>query len=90
MSVLERLGVKRESFPTIRYEKTRDIGDAVAFLGFDGLMIPSARWSCLNIVVITDEVPPGLLSVVSEHGIIDLREWRDDKAKAVRIKREPN
>ena len=36
------------------YERTQEIGAAVAFLECDGLLSPSARWSCENLVLFMD------------------------------------
>lgn len=76
IEALERLEVKRDTYPSTSYGRTREIGDAVAFLGFDGLLVPNARWPCINLVVFTDDIPPDAVSIVAEKGIIDLQEWR--------------
>lgn len=36
------------------YDQTQRIGDAVAYLGCDGLLAPSARWPCENLILFTD------------------------------------
>jgi len=36
------------------YERTQEIGSAVSFLECDGLLVPSARWDCENLVIFTD------------------------------------
>ena len=33
------------------YAQTQNIGAAIAFLGLDGLITPSARWSCNNLMI---------------------------------------
>jgi hypothetical protein len=33
------------------YVHTQNIGAALAFLGLDGLIAPSARWSCENLMI---------------------------------------
>ncbi len=33
------------------YDLTQNIGAALAFLGLDGLIAPSARWSCDNLMI---------------------------------------
>jgi hypothetical protein len=33
------------------YELTQRIGAALAFLGLDGLIAPSARWQCDNLMI---------------------------------------
>ena len=48
---------------------------AAAFLGFDGMMVPSARWECLNLVLFTDRFSPEEMTV--EHNeVVDWSEWR--------------
>ncbi len=76
LELLEALGVSRGTYTSIAYGRTREIGDAAAFLGFDGLLVPNARWNCTNLVLIADEIPAGKIAVSDNHGVIDLREWR--------------
>lgn len=33
------------------YARTQNIGAALAFLGLDGLIAPSARWRCDNLMI---------------------------------------
>ena len=40
-----------ERYESVNYHRTQEIGAAVAFLGCDGLMVPSARWDCENLVL---------------------------------------
>ncbi len=71
----EGLGLAKNQFSELSYERTQAIGDAAAFLGFDGLMVPSARWECLNLVLFTDKFSPEDLTI--EHNeVVDWNEWR--------------
>lgn len=36
------------------YSRTQKIGAALAFLGFDGLIAPSARWACDNLTILIE------------------------------------
>lgn len=72
---LEPLGVEESQYSSILYERTRSIGDAAHFLGFDGIVAPSARWNGLNMVLFTDQVNPAVVEVV-ESSPIDWEEWR--------------
>jgi hypothetical protein len=54
---LAALGVEAERYESINYERTQELGVAVAFLGCDGLIAPNARWSCENLMIYTDNVP---------------------------------
>lgn len=51
---LKMLGVELDRFGDMDYKFTQQIGSAVAFLGNDGLIVPSARWECENLVLFDD------------------------------------
>lgn len=53
---LNELGIEEFSFEHAGYEKMQKVGAAVAFLEYDGLLIPSARWPCENLIVFTDNL----------------------------------
>lgn len=53
---LIQLGVDIDRFSEILYERTQAIGAAVAFLGHDGLIAPSARWQCDNLMLFGDNI----------------------------------
>jgi hypothetical protein len=38
------------------------------FLGFDGLIVPSARYRGLNVVPFGERIGPEALSVIRDHG----------------------
>jgi hypothetical protein len=48
---LERLGVVMARYGERDYARTQEIGAALAFLGLDGLIAPSARWGCDNLMI---------------------------------------
>jgi hypothetical protein len=48
---LERLGVDFRRYGDRDYALTQNIGAALAFLGLDGLIAPSARWPCDNLMI---------------------------------------
>jgi hypothetical protein len=50
---LERLGVDMGRYGDRDYGRTQNIGAALAFLGLDGLIAPSARWPCDNLMIFT-------------------------------------
>lgn len=76
LGAVERLGVSRETYAGLSYERTQEIGDAAAFLGFDGIIAPSARWPCQNLVLFTDRLKPHDLTV-RESEPVDWQAWRD-------------
>ena len=62
MSYLER---ERE------YPRTQEIAEACAFLGADGLLVPSAReTSSNNLIVFCEQEPPVDMEVVANHGYL--------------------
>ncbi len=58
LAILQKLGVDTARYGAREYARTQEIADAAFFLGFDGLIAPSARWSCVNLVLFTDRIPP--------------------------------
>lgn len=53
---LEALGVSESLSQGINLPRTQEIGAAAEFLGCDGLIAPSARWSCDNLVLFPDRM----------------------------------
>ena len=45
------LGVDPARYGERDYRRTQEIGAALIFLGVDGLLAPSARWSCQNLML---------------------------------------
>jgi hypothetical protein len=65
LPTLSRLGVDTARYAERDYRRTQEIADAAYFLDFDGLIAPSARWTCLNLVLFTERIPPGQIEVVN-------------------------
>lgn len=77
LAMLSRLGVDTANYEDRDYRQTQGIADAAYFLGFDGLVVPSARWSCSNAVLFTDRIDPASLSVnITEPEAVDWTSWR--------------
>jgi hypothetical protein len=74
-SSLESLGGDEARFLEINYGRTQEIGAAVAFLGCDGLIVPSARWDCENLVLFTDNLTLDLDIEVREAEEVDWQAW---------------
>ncbi len=65
-----KLGISLEQFGDRGYARTQEIGAAVAFLGFDGLFVPSARSAAENFVLLHDNHQPDLeLTLVSNEEV---------------------
>jgi RES domain-containing protein len=79
MDALRRLGVEDSRYCELLYTRTQEIAAAAAFLGFDGLIAPSARWACQNIVLFLDAIEIKEISTVSIRPV-DWKAWRQAKA----------
>lgn len=75
---LSELGVSvnDEQYTSPLYNRTQEIGAAVHFLGCDGLIVPSARWRCDNLVLFTDCIPDLTQQlVVVDSEVVDWLAW---------------
>jgi RES domain-containing protein len=74
---LAALGVAMDQYGRRDYRRTQQIGAALAFLGIDGLIAPSPRWNCNNLVVFDENhaMTEKLDAVSSEQ--CDWREWAE-------------
>jgi hypothetical protein len=74
---LEELGVDMARYGERDYVRTQSIGAALAFLGIDGLIAPSARWACDNLMIYqTNQHSNGRLNVLAEEHV-DWGAWAD-------------
>ena len=77
LATLAKLGVDAARYPDRDYRRTQEIADAAFFLGFEGLIAPSARWTCLNLILFTDRVPPDQIQVVeAPEAPVGWEDWR--------------
>lgn len=74
------LGVDTARYQAREYGRTQEIADAALFLGFKGLVVPSARWSCTNLVAFTERTDLGQLVVVGAPKLVDWTAWRAHRA----------
>ena len=70
------LGVEESRYRDLLYQRTQAVADAAQFMGFDGLIVPSARWEGLNLVLFVDAVNMDDIEV-SGSAEIDWEDWRD-------------
>jgi hypothetical protein len=80
LSKLAALGVDIARYQAREYARTQDIADAALFLGFKGLVVPSARWECTNLVAFTERADPGQLAVIGAPKLVDWTAWRERRA----------
>jgi RES domain-containing protein len=78
MATLTRIGLDTSRYGQLSYEekhaeypRSQDIGEAAHFLDYDGLIVPSARHDCQNVVVFCDRVPPEAVTVKTDHGLVN-------------------
>ena len=77
LPTLSKLGVDVPRYQDRNYVQTQSIADAAYFLGFDGLLVPSARWPCTNAIIFTDRLEPASSSIdATEPDPVDWLEWR--------------
>ncbi|MDE0256655.1 MAG: RES family NAD+ phosphorylase [Rhodospirillaceae bacterium] len=69
------LGVDINRYGERDYAQTQKIGAALVFLGFDGLIAPSARWACANLMIFTDNHALFERLDPVAHEEIEWREW---------------
>ena len=58
MNMLARFGIDIVRYRERDYTKTSAIAETAFFLGFDGLIAPSARFACNNLVIFTERLSP--------------------------------
>ncbi|MEX0644993.1 MAG: RES family NAD+ phosphorylase [Parvularculaceae bacterium] len=75
MAALRKFGVEADKYKEMLYPRTQEIGDAAAFLGYDGLIAPSARYPCANLVLFLENIGEGALAVVGERPV-DWTAWK--------------
>ncbi len=75
---LEELGVDMNMYGAINYQITQQIGSAVNFLGFDGLIVPSARWKCENLIIYSENYPLENELELLESEEIDWKSWAQE------------
>jgi RES domain len=60
---------RHEEYPT-----TQQIGEIASFLGCDGMIVPSARYACANMVVFCRNAGELASTILADHGLIN---WSD-------------
>ncbi|HJQ15552.1 MAG TPA: RES family NAD+ phosphorylase [Allosphingosinicella sp.] len=76
-ATLSSLEVDVSRFSELGYARTQEIGAAVAFLECDGLIVPSARWDCDNLVLYGDRLPLDCDLEVVESESVDWLSWSE-------------
>lgn len=67
---LAALGVGIDAYACPNPPRTRQIGAAAEFLGYDGIIAPSARWKCDNLILFPDSASfAGTLEAVAREEV---------------------
>jgi len=85
MADLVALGVDEAQYSNMLYARTQEIAAAAAFMGFDGIISPSARYDCENLVLFLDGFNLENIELIAETPI-DWAEWRASQ----RLRRMPD
>jgi hypothetical protein len=62
------------------YPRTQEIAEAAHFIGRDGLVVPSARAACPNLIVFCRPAGPSAIEMVKDHGLIDWDRWSKERS----------
>jgi RES domain-containing protein len=86
LPALAHLGVDIDRCQERDYVHTQEIADAAYFLGFDGLVVPSARWQCANAVLFADGIEPARLTLeATEPEPVHWVDWRRKNRAGTRL-----
>ncbi len=82
LDALSALGVDTSRYGQLMYQERRaeyprcqDVAEVAHFLEFDGLIVPSARWGCKNVVLFCDRLPQGSMEATAGRGLVDWVQW---------------
>jgi hypothetical protein len=78
MGELEGLGVDTRRYGTTQYERTHALSAAAQFLEYEGMLVPSARFSTLNLVIFLDQLAADSTLSVLHSSAIDWSTIRPD------------
>ena len=81
VSRLSSLGIDMTQYGSFDYTATQAIAAAAHFLECDGLIVPSARHTSLNLVLFLDRITPGNRLELRETQEVDWASWRMNRAR---------
>jgi RES domain-containing protein len=77
ISSLAVLGVDITRYTSRDYVQTQAIADAAYFLEYDGLIAPSARWNCMNVMLFNEHISGHSISLEClQTEPVDWAQWR--------------
>lgn len=80
IAALAQLGVDAARYASFDYTVTQSIAAAAHFLGFDGLLVPSARWPVQNLVLFTERLAVDARVSVELSEPVDWTGWRASRS----------
>lgn len=80
--LLMQLGVGEPLASRLDYSQTQAISSAARFLEFQGIIVPSVRWSCLNLVIFLDRVDLNQAVIVEDCQKVNWPAWKEKQLKA--------
>jgi RES domain-containing protein len=83
VEALESVGVDAAAFHKGDYARTREVGAAARFLDMDGLIVPSARWPCANLVLFLDRLADLETLTVVEQRDVNWPAWRESQVPKI-------
>jgi len=75
---LASLGVPDTEYADVNPPRTQEIGSAVEFLGYDGLIAPSARWTCDNLMLFPERMGHDATLELLHSETVDWVAWGKD------------
>ncbi len=77
VAALAQVGVDEEMFRRGDYARTSEIGAAARFLDMDGLIVPSARRDCTNLVLFPDRLAGLEQATLVKSSYVNWPAWRE-------------
>lgn len=74
---LQKLGVEDPLANRIDFSQTQAVSSAARFLEFQGLLVPSARWECLSLVLFLDQIDINECITVGTNEPINWPAWKE-------------
>jgi glycerophosphoryl diester phosphodiesterase len=75
VSDFEALGIDVGTYSQRNYERAQRVGAAINFLELDGLIAPSARWECDNLMIFANRHSMDLKLALSESKDVPFDDW---------------
>jgi hypothetical protein len=79
LASLTPLGIDVSRYESFDYSVSQAIAAAAHFLDFDGLIVPSSRFDCLNLVLFLERLSPDGRVEVRDTESIDWTAWRKSR-----------